>query len=527
MPASATPSPARVLRGLLEQARSVRTHDEVATALGRIAAHVAHQTAMGFVVVDLYRREWNDFVTVAATGSPEVRAALLGTTTDWSFWAPKLSPEFTRNGCQHIGPGGVPAAGLAGPWEPGEVLFVVMHGTGGEILGMVRAGAPVDGGRPGAERLDELAFGAELAGTAIEAAAAAREAILTRAALDGIAASAAHAPDRRAATGTIDEICRRVSSTLGFDRVAVLVAESTGVLRPLSAVGWDREAALFDHPWLTLSQLPSLFAPRHAQHGCALLESDTAVELLDLRAPLPAAHCNGEGPLAWRDHWLLAPVTAPDGRPAGLLWAGEPHDRLLPGREKLQALRAFAGQASAALALATATPAAPGQDPLTGLPSRATLADRLEHALRRDRRTGSGVAVLFVDLDRFGQVNETHGHPLGDRLLQRIAIRIDGALRPSDTVARFGGDEFVVVCEDVGGADEALEVAERLRVAIATPVVIGADTFSVTASAGVAIPLDADAGADALLQAADRAMYEAKAAGRDVARLATPGAGWP
>lgn len=520
-------SPARTLRGLLELARAARTHGEVASALERIAARTGHETRMGFVVVDIYRREWNDFETVAVWGSPEVRAALIGTTSDWSFWAPKFSPEFARSGCQHIGPDGTPGAELDGCWETGEVLFVVLHGSAGDIAGVLRAGAPVDGLRPTPERLDRLALGAELATSAIESAARARETIVARAALDGLGASAAHAPDRRATAATLDEICRRVCTTLGFERVALLTAEGTGVLRPVATVGWERDAAFFDHPWLTLPQLPLLFAPGFAQHGCALIESETAARLLDLRVGLPPAHRNGDGPLAWRDHWLLVALPGPDGRPIGLLWAGEPHDRLLPGRERMQALRVFAGQAAAALALTTAGTTAPGQDQLTGLPARTTLADRLAHALRRERRSDSGVAVLFLDLDRFGQINDAHGHALGDRLLQRIAIRIDGALRPSDTVARFGGDEFVVVCEDAGGAAEALEVAERLRSAVGVPITIGVDTFTVTVSIGVAVAGDGLEGADALLQAADRAMYEAKAAGRDAARLATPGPGWP
>lgn len=523
---SSAQSPARALRGLLEFARGARTHGEVTTALERIAGHVARETAMGFVVIDLYRREWNDFETVAVSGSPEVRAALIGTTSDWSFWAPKFSPEFARSGCQHLGPDGTPGAELDGGWETGEVLFVVLHGSSGDIVGVLRAGAPTDGLRPGPELLDRLALGAELATTVIESAARARETIVARAALDGLGASAAHAPDRRATAATLDEICRRVSTTLGFDRVALLTAEGTGVLRPVAMVGWERDAAFFDHPWLTLAQLPLLLAPGFALHGCALIERETAGELLDLRVALPAGHRNGDGPLAWRDHWLLAPLAGPDGRPAGVLWAGEPHDRLLPGRERLQALRVFAGQAAAALALTTAAPSLPGQDQLTGLPARATLADRLAHALRRERRSDSGIAVLFLDLDRFGQFNDAHGHALGDRLLQRIAIRIDGALRPSDTVARFGGDEFVIVCEDAGGAAEALEVAERLRGAVAAPVVIGADSFTITVSIGVAIAADGLQSADALLQAADRAMYEAKAAGRDGISLASPGASW-
>jgi len=132
-----------------------------------------------------------------------------------------------------------------------------------------------------------------------------------------------------------------------------------------------------------------------------------------------------------------------------------------------------------------------------------------------------------MDLDRFAAINEERGHAVGDQLLQLIAARIDHALRPSDTVARFGGDEFVIVCEDVGGPSEALEVADRLRAAVCEPVEIAGRPVAVTASVGVSISDIPGFGADRLLQAADRAMYEAKAGGRDATRLASPGAGWP
>jgi diguanylate cyclase (GGDEF)-like protein len=134
---------------------------------------------------------------------------------------------------------------------------------------------------------------------------------------------------------------------------------------------------------------------------------------------------------------------------------------------------------------------------------------------------------LFIDLDNFQHANDSLGHNAGDELLRVSAARIDEDLRPGDSVARFGGDEFVALCEDIGSAEEAMDVAERLRVLLAEPIPLATGVAQVTASIGVALPDRPDRSAEALLQAADRAMYEAKAAGRDAARLATPGAGWP
>ena len=150
-------------------------------------------------------------------------------------------------------------------------------------------------------------------------------------------------------------------------------------------------------------------------------------------------------------------------------------------------------------------------DPLTGLPNRVLLGDRLEHAVVGAQRSGLPVAVLVLDLDHFKTVNDVAGHAVGDRLLVETAGRLHAVLRPEDSIARLSGDEFVVVCEHTDGA-AALEVAERLHAALAVPVTIEGRRFSVTISVGVAV--SAALSADTLLRSADAAMYDAKAAGR-------------
>ncbi|PRY18190.1 diguanylate cyclase domain-containing protein [Kineococcus rhizosphaerae] len=152
-------------------------------------------------------------------------------------------------------------------------------------------------------------------------------------------------------------------------------------------------------------------------------------------------------------------------------------------------------------------------DPLTGLPNRARAEDRLGTALARTQRRGGGCAVLFVDLDHFKEVNDTLGHAAGDTLLRDVADRLRSLLRAGDTAARIGGDEFVLVCEDVPDAQALAAIAARVCERITIPVDLGARTVTVTASVGAA-RTDGAAAADDLLRAADRAMYRAKAAGR-------------
>ncbi len=152
-------------------------------------------------------------------------------------------------------------------------------------------------------------------------------------------------------------------------------------------------------------------------------------------------------------------------------------------------------------------------DPLTGLPNRALFADRLEHATARTARGAGSLAVLFVDLDDFKQVNDRHGHATGDILLKSFAARLQESLRIGDTVARIGGDEFVALLEDLDDLDSARQAASRLAQAVSRPLVIDDQLYKVSASIGVAFcPAGFTRPAD-LLREADRAMYEAKATG--------------
>ena len=154
-------------------------------------------------------------------------------------------------------------------------------------------------------------------------------------------------------------------------------------------------------------------------------------------------------------------------------------------------------------------------DTLTGLPNRALAQDRLEHALARLGDTeGTGmVAVLFVDLDRFKLVNDGLGHETGDELLISTARRLATVVRRGDTVARFGGDEFVVLCEDLDGEEQAVELADRIARALAEPFVLSHAEATVAASVGIAITSDPGSRAASLLRDADAAMYRAKRRG--------------
>ena len=152
-------------------------------------------------------------------------------------------------------------------------------------------------------------------------------------------------------------------------------------------------------------------------------------------------------------------------------------------------------------------------DTLTDLPNRALLLDRLDQALARSARTGRPCALLFLDLDRFKDINDSLGHAAGDQVLITVAGRLRAIVRPGDSVARLGGDEFVVLAENIDEAGSAQDIAERVRNSIAEPILIGGRSVAIGCSIGVAISNRHNP--ETLLQEADTALYQAKGAGRN------------
>jgi diguanylate cyclase (GGDEF)-like protein/PAS domain S-box-containing protein len=154
-------------------------------------------------------------------------------------------------------------------------------------------------------------------------------------------------------------------------------------------------------------------------------------------------------------------------------------------------------------------------DELTGLPNRSMFNQRLGHALAQARRSDRPLAILFIDLDRFKNINDTLGHGAGDRVLKEIAQRLRGCLREADTVSRLGGDEFVVLIEGASRPPDIVEVAQKILAAVARPVLLESQEFHVTASIGISTcPGDSD-DLQGLMKNADIAMYRAKEQGKN------------
>ncbi len=153
-------------------------------------------------------------------------------------------------------------------------------------------------------------------------------------------------------------------------------------------------------------------------------------------------------------------------------------------------------------------------DSLTGLPNRLLFLSRLDHAIENAKRSGAGVAILFIDLDNFKQVNDTLGHSTGDRLLLEVATRLKTCVRKSDTVARIGGDEFLVLLENQSSDNPAIDIAAKLVAACGKPFLLDGHEMMVTASIGISLFPRDGLDAETLMRNADIAMYQSKAEGK-------------
>lgn len=175
----------------------------------------------------------------------------------------------------------------------------------------------------------------------------------------------------------------------------------------------------------------------------------------------------------------------------------------------LAALNSRAEAVAATQALSQAAHSA-RHDRLTGLANRTALLDRFERAAARARRRGNRVALLFIDLDGFKALNDTHGHHFGDDVLRLVSGRLVGVVREVDSIGRYGGDEFLVLLPDVTDVADARTVAAKLEAAVAVPMEVAGRTVTLTASVGMAVFPDDGESTDVLLAKADEAMYAAK-----------------
>jgi diguanylate cyclase (GGDEF)-like protein len=309
--------------------------------------------------------------------------------------------------------------------------------------------------------------------------------------------------------GILDHLVRRIVDILPISGAGVTLISST--TSPHDVAASDAAALRFEKLQTEIGEGPCLTAYR----------SGEAVAVPDLRGPHPFT---AFGPRAL-EAGLAAVFTFPLRHNAGQLGALDLY-RETPGplsagdMEAAQTLAdvtvAYLANAQARSELQDASEqfhSSSLHDPLTGLPNRLLLLERLEHALLRSVRSRHPVAILFVDLDRFKIVNDSHGHLIGDELLIAVANRMASLIRPGDTLARLSGDEFVILCEAISAKLQIHMIARRIVEALGSPFPLDDVVVDVSASVGIAFSAPQETDPEELLREADIAMYQAKRRG--------------
>lgn len=521
--------PISPLRGLLEVTRLLREQEELPELLAAVARTIGESLGYRTVAINLYRREWDDFCVTTVHGNEEARDALVGRVRSGADWEKLLQERFLRRGAYDVPSGAVDwgemgasyipdRARAASPdaWDPEDALFVAMRHQAGHILGIISVDEPASGRRPSDEELDVLVALSDHAALALEAAQEAAEAARHRRALEELLALSSRLTGEPGADELLRRVCVGIRDALDFQNVcATLIEPETGRIVPRAAVGWNlHEAPLTET--MFLSEVEPLLDRAFRCEGCYLLTNEEARRRLGPEKILYESRLNGRGPWAWDRHWLIVPLRDGNGGLLGLIWVDEPHDRLLPSADRLQALRIFANDAAAALLSGRHLDELrflADHDPLTRLLNRRAFVERLDGEVARAIRYGRSFGLVLADLDGFKQLNDRFGHAAGDEALQAFSGILSRALRKPDDAFRIGGDEFAVLLAEATEED-AREVVRR------TQRLLGEceDDFlsCLTASFGCASCPEDAVEAQTLFRLADEALYEAKRTGSGI-----------
>jgi PAS domain S-box-containing protein len=384
------------LRGLVEVTRLVRMGEDLPELLSAIARTISDSLAFRSIVINLYRPEWDDFVVTTVFGSEEAREALLGQVHQFSDWEPLLDRRFLQRGAYLVPHGDFDwsqhnaftpdllVSDDPSAWHPDDALFAPMRAADGRLLGIVSVDEPISGRKPSGDEIDVLVAVSEHAAIAVQAAQETASANANRDALERLLAVSTRLNETWDTTELLELVCSAISEALGFDKVAVqLLRADDGMHHTRASFGFGDGENIGSS--MSADQLECLLQPEFDVAGCFLIPRERALELLPDRPVGYQSQRDGRGPHAWQDDRLFVPLHDRRGGRIGYIWADDPHDRLRPGAERLQILRAFANQAATAL-------------------DQASQFDEIQNASERHRALIDASPVAIVDFDFDGRV---------------------------------------------------------------------------------------------------------------------------
>ena len=517
VPPTKLPTIAR-LGKMFERTALVRDEADLQEVLQDVCRTIAELLGYRAVVVNVYRPAFDDMLTSAAVGSEDSVEELVGKSSPRSTWAPLLDERFERRGAYFVAGGDFDWDGLGvhsyvpaiapsedpDAWTAEDALFVPLRDPKGLLIGVISVDEPVTGRRPSDDEVDALVAIASHAALALRMAQDTATDVQHQRMLEGILEVSARVAEADDPEEILQAVCDGISDALGFEKVVIELAPRADMpLVPAASSGWSPDDRVSKA--LTLESLNPLLTDEFEVAGCYLVPTEVAEERLGRHPADYASELSGRGPHAWSHHWLIVPLTEPQGRRRGLIWVDDPRDRLLPTRARAQALRLFANQAVAALQSADQALKLRHEathDALTGLLNRRAFRARLG---REIGEPDAAFAVVLCDMDNLKRVNDTLGHEAGDLALRLLGEALRTGLRRDDAY-RLGGDEFAVVLAGASESD-AERVIERLQHAVARAAHPPIETIE--ASFGLAVYEEGES-ADRLVARADQILYGAK-----------------
>ena len=514
------------LRGLVEVTRLLRAREDLPALLDAVARTIGESLGYGTVAVNLNRQSWDDFEVTTVYGNEEARNVLLGNARPLDDWTVLLAERFERRGAyvvlsgavdwDSLGPSYVPQGEPgSGPdaWDPEDALFVPMRDQHGSLLGIISVDEPLSGRRPTDDELEVLVALVDHGALALEAARESTASTRHQRALEELLAVSSRITGETSSGEILRRVCVGIRDALDFENVcAALVDPETGAVVPHASAGWQLDE-LRERAPMSLAQVEPLLDDEFLREGCYLLTHEQARERLSSDVEVYPSQLNGRGPWAWNRHWLIVPLRDGRGALLGIIWVDNPCDRLVPSADRLQALRIFANDASAALVSGQHLGELrflANHDPLTRLLNRRAFVSRLEGEVARARRYGRSFGLVLADLDAFKQLNDRHGHATGDEALAAFAGVLTECLRQPDDAFRIGGDEFAMILAEATH-DDARFVVSRIN-SLLEHLSAGREQWltGLSSSFGFAsCPADA-ADPQTLFSLADEALYDAK-----------------